>query len=688
RDGRFGEWLREIKDWAISRERYWGTPLPVWVADDGERVVLDSIKTLKKYSKKSGNTYFVMRHCQTENNLQKLWSFNLEREDVLTAEGKAMLQENVQLLADKNIDLIVASPYSRTQQTAALVAEALGIPKENIITDERIGEWRTGDGFDGKPIEEYFKLRNKGGDRYQFKLPGGESYADVLRRSGACLYDIDARYKNKNILFVSHGGSTRALMLHGEGVSFDTLFASTRSFRNFDNAEIRALDFVPLPHNEDFELDLHRPYIDSVVLEKDSTVFRRVKEVLDVWFDSGAMPFAQDHQPFSGEALRYPADFISEAIDQTRGWFYTLHAIGVLMGQGKAYNNVICLGHLLDAQGKKMSKSVGNVVDPWEQIEKYGVDALRLWMYSVNQPGDSKNYDEKTVDELVKKVFNLTYNVLSFYELYRDPSFEVDAENYEPVHVLDVWITARLNQFIALCTENLDTFKLFEPVRALRDFVDDLSTWYLRRSRERIKEGDRGAKQTLYIVLKTLAKVMAPFAPFTAEDLWQKLRNESDAESVHVAEWPKGNAFSVETLAEMQTVRDYCTTGNMLRKKENIPVRQPLATFFIPTLLSELYQEIIKDELNVKHIRQGEVSLDTHITSELKAEGNLRELIRAVQDKRKEKNLQPKDRIALSLSAAYKETVVLFEEELKKAVAAEEIIFTEGEDISIELKKQ
>ena len=188
-----------------------------------------------------------------------------------------------------------------------------------------------------------------------------------------------------------------------------------KGITTFRNAQIVDLYFTPIPHNEDYELDLHKPYIDEVPLVcKCGGKLTRTKEVMDVWLDSGTMPFSQDHYPFENrkwiEGKGYPADFICEAIDQTRGWFYTLHAVGVLMGRGKAYKNVICLGHLLDAKGKKMSKSLGNIVDPWIMIEKYGVDTLRLWMYCVNQPGESKNFDEKTVVLLHQQVFGLLFN--------------------------------------------------------------------------------------------------------------------------------------------------------------------------------------------------------------------------------------------------------------------------------------
>ena len=700
KEGRFGEWLRNIKDWAISRERYWGTPLPVWMAEDNQRIVVDSVATLKSLTKKSGNNYLVMRHGQTEHNLKGLWNYGNQDGDPLTSTGVEQVADAVKGLNGAHIDMIIASPFLRTLETAQEMAKMLGMPKDAIVTDARLAEWKVGGNYDGKPLNDFFAVRNSSEDRYNFKAEGGESYVEVVERAGEFIYDIEKTYKGKTILIISHGAVTRALELHARGLSFADMFSATRDYVNFANAEIRHIDFAPLPHNERYELDLHRPYIDDVVLERDGKEYRRIKEVMDVWFDSGAMPFASSVKisegTIGGQAssidrfkdIDYPADFISEAIDQTRGWFYTLHAIGVLMGRGNAYKNVICLGHLLDASGKKMSKSIGNIVDPWEQMAKYGVDTLRLWMYSVNQPGDSKNYDEKTVVELQRQVFGLLYNVLSFYELYRDTAIE----NTETVsdNVLDAWIMARLNQFIALTTESMDAYKTFEPVRALRDFMDDLSTWYLRRSRDRIKEGDKDAKRTLYIVLKTLTKVIAPFAPFAAEDVWQKLRGSADEESVHLTSWPQQETIDHILLKDMERVREYCTLGNSLRKKQNIPVRQPLiALKVVYDFKNQQEIDLIKDELNVKNIVHDltikeNAELDVTMTEELKLEGGYRELVRTVQDLRKETGLLPNDVITLTLPQEYGRIVELFGDEFKKTVGAREVLLSDVEMISLQ----
>jgi isoleucyl-tRNA synthetase len=708
KNGRFGEWLKDAKDWAISRERYWGTPLPIWQAADGERLFVDSVATLKQYVKKSGNTYRVMRHGQTEHNLKGLWNFG-DRTDPLTDTGKEQVATAAAALKDSRIDMIITSPFKRTLETSSLIAAHLGLTEENIIIDGRLGEWNVGAQFDGKPLDNYFSIRNAQEDRYGFKTEDGESYIDIIKRAGTFLYDIEQQYQGKNILIVSHGAVTRALELVANGLVVKNLFDSTRNFKNYDNAEVRQIDFAPLPHNEHFEIDLHRPFIDEVVLVKpaadmsgEAREFRRVKEVMDVWFDSGSMPFAQDHYPFDidSEHLPYPADFISEAIDQTRGWFYTMHAIGVLMGRGKAYKNVICLGHILDAEGKKMSKSIGNIVDPWQEMNRFGVDTLRLWMYSVNQPGDSKNYDQKTVVELERQTFGLLYNILSFYELYRDKDLEAELLS-ESSNVLDQWIMARLNMLTVLCTDSLDNYKLMEPVRAIKDFIGDLSTWYLRRSRDRLKDNDDESKKTLYVVLATLAKLLAPFAPFAAEDIWQQLKagrvsmdgtrhDSAESESsVHLTSWPTGAMASLEDILLMEQmiiVRSICTLGNALRKKLAIPVRQPLQSIIVRgEMLDTKYLTLIQDELNVKKVffdlgLEEEAILDTTITPELKAEGEYRELVRAVQDLRKAKGLTPSDVITVTLAPAMETTLMPFMEEFKKVVLAKEVSFAAGDE--------
>lgn len=662
KDGRFGEWLREVKDWAISRERYWGTPLPIWQTEDKkETLVVDSVETLKKYGKKSGNKYFVIRHGESLSNTKGVINCTDELEDNLTEAGILQTKESAKILKGKSIDLIISSPLSRTKQTASLVAESIGYASENIMIDERLIETQAL-GYDGKPWSERRSEYASPRDSFTKEIPGNENLLAIKRRVGDFLYDIENTYQNKNIVIVSHGAPLSLFPYVVDGLSLEQIL-SLSTYWDPKNSEIKEFAFAPIPHNADYELDLHRPFIDDVVLVKDGKEFRRVKEVLDVWFDSGAMPFAQHHYPFSNkENLPYPADYISEAIDQTRGWFYTLHAIGALTGRGLAYKNVICLGHLLDKDGKKMSKSVGNVINPWEMIDLFGVDALRYWMYTVNQPGESKNFDPKTVDDVVKKVFNLLLNVMKFYEPFASGR---DVAGAKSDNVLDVWILALLENLIFHMTKSLDDFKILEAARMIREFIADLSQWYLRRSRDRFKGDDEEDKQmavnTLGFVLEQLSLVMAPFMPFLAEDMYQKLRNSASYESVHLAPWPDVVAESVGqvmSLTSMNEVRRLVSLGLEARSRAGIKIRQPLPllTLQSDTLKAHTeYLSVLMDEVNVKNIAfdtslTEEVVLDTTIDENLKREGEARELIRAIQDMRKEKGLSVQDLITVKLA--------------------------------------
>ncbi len=433
--------------------------------------------------------------------------------------------------------------------------------------------------------------------------------------------------------------------------------------------------FAELGVGADF--DPHRPYVDEVVLKcgKCGGASRRVPEVCDVWFDSGAMPFAQWHYPFENKekidnAEAFPADYISEAIDQTRGWFYTLLAVSTLLGKERPYKNVICLGHVLDAKGKKMSKSLGNIVNPVEVVNQYGADAVRWYMYTINQPGESKRFDLKSLDEMVKKVFMILWNVETFYEMYAiGPRGPIGPTN----HVLDRWVLARLNALVRDATADLEGYRVTEPCRAIAEFINDLSTWFVRRSRDRFKGDDEADKTaavaTLRTCLLTTSKLLAPFTPFLADVLYQKL--EGGKKSVHLEDWPTVDAslLDEELLTAMARTRSVVSKALEKRAEAGRAVRQVLAsaTVTLPegTLADELI-DLVKDEVNVKTVvvEKGEyaVELDLALTPELVREGTIRELVRRVNDLRKKTGLSMGDRIELYVQSANAEMALALTE--------------------------
>jgi isoleucyl-tRNA synthetase len=494
--------------------------------------------------------------------------------------------------------------------------------------------------------------------------------------------------------------------------------------------------------------DPHRPFIDEWAWQcpRCGGIMKRVPEVLDCWFDSGSMPFAQWHYPFENKTridtdwtqtnaedsqrksalsprqsairsaswrrgLNYPADFIAEGIDQTRGWFYTLLAISTLLERGTCYKNVICLGLVLDAKGQKMSKSRGNVIYPLEVINQYGADSLRWYLYTINQAGESKLFDIEGVKKVVQRFFLTLWNCFQFYELFTNCPRQSALSPHQSANVLDQWIITKLNLLIKTVTERLDKYDITGAAREIENFVNDLSLWYIRRSRDRLKEA-KESRQVLGYVLLTLAKLLAPFIPFLSEEIYQRMRSAhrfptnyefntniritNPKESVHLTDWPifDEKAIDLKLIEEMESVRQICETGHRLRAEAKIKVRQPLPRLKIKNEKLKMAKELldlVKDEINVKEIIfdptiQEEIVLDTEITPELKEEGILRELIHQINFLRKEAKLTIKNKINLYYQTESTELKNIFQkffEKIKEETISKNLIESESKKAKI-----
>ena len=373
---------------------------------------------------------------------------------------------------------------------------------------------------------------------------------------------------------------------------------------------------------DDAKVELHRPYIDKVTFKckECGGTMKRVPEVIDCWFDSGAMPFAQHHYPFENKELfeqQFPADFISEAVDQTRGWFYSLMAESTLLFNKAPYKNVIVLGHVQDENGQKMSKSKGNAVDPFEALEKYGADAIRWYFYINSAPWLPNRFHGKAVEEGQRKFMGTLWNTYAFYVLYAeidqfDPTkYTLD---YDKLSVMDKWLLSKMNSMVKAVDDNLGNYRIPEAARALDDFVDEMSNWYVRRSRERFWAKDMpqdkiNAYMTLYTALVTVAKAAAPMIPFMTEDIYQNLVRSVDKdakESIHLCDFPKVNEAHIDKELEenMERVLKVVVLGRACRNKSNIKNRQPIGKMFVKAgfELPEFFKEIITEELNIKEV--------------------------------------------------------------------------------------
>jgi len=549
-------------------------------------------------------------------------------------------------------------------------------------------------------------------------------------------------------------------------------------------------------------IELHKPYIDKVHLKcpKCGKSMDRVEEVIDCWFDSGSMPFAQHHYPFENKELfeaNFPAQFISEAVDQTRGWFYTLLAISTTVFDTNPFENCIVLGHVLDKNGLKMSKHKGNVLSPFTILENQGADALRWYFYTASAPWLPSRFYEGAVIEAQRKFIGTLWNVYSFYVLYAEiDNFDpTKYENFESGNIMDKWMMSKLNTLVKNIDDHLTNYRITQGALELEDFVDELSNWYVRRNRSRywvelLTDDKIGAYMTLYRVITTFAKISAPFIPFITEELYQNLVVAFDAsapESIHLCAWPEYREDQVDKALEEEMDMAYKTVklGRSARNAANIKNRQPLSKMLVSSKsLPEYYGDIVREELNIKEVELGadlskyvkfeikpnlpvlgkpygklipgikkaigamnqmelaqtinnggivtinvagtEIELNsekllvtmqglegyafagegemgvvliTHITEELKEEGNVREILSKIQNLRKESGFEVADKIRIFVSGneMLQNIIAKFEEQIKKDTLAVEVVYKavreykvvriNGEDLELDLEK-
>jgi len=756
KDGRFGKWLEGAKDWAISRARFWGAPIPIWKSDDNQYICIDSIAKLEQLSgikvndlhkhivdkiviKKDGveyhripdvldcwfesgsmpyaqrhypfseiptlkNEFILVRHGESLSNTEEVFSTQVETSTKypLTENGMAVVRDTAKLLKDEKIDMIVSSDFLRTKQTAEIIGKELNV---SVEFDERLREIYS-ETFDGQP---YSEGNEKWPRTVRLNTPPdqtGETYNMIRSRMLSLVKELNDKYSNKKIILVSHGAPIKMLQASFSGIGKEEIVTS--EYPDKGNA-------VKLVEN------------------------KSIKKFDDV----------------------FPAEFIAEGQDQTRGWFYTLMVLSTALFNKPAFKNVVVNGIVLAENGKKMSKRLKNYPDPMKVFNAYGADALRF--YLLKSPvvrGDDLRFSEKGVKDVVKLIILPLWNSYSFFVTYANiDNWEKqykDISDLDLSNTLDKWIVSRLVETIEDMNSSMEKYDLQKSTE-IETFIDDLTNWYIRRSRRRFWKSENDtdkncAYQTLHFVLVNLSKIIAPLMPFISEEIFTNLENK---ESVHLEDWPSFDKkyIDIELNNKITLTRRIVKLGHSIRSRKNIKVRQPLSTVEICIENEkelDINIDVIKNELNVKNVKfikdtntladkiispnakiigpkygnevqkiikeakegnykfmddnkiqvgefileeneydvrfiskEGKdvdsdkeilVSLDTQLTQELMNEGNVRDLIRYIQDLRKDAEYNVDDRIYIYIDDAGKNLIKGFEEYLMKETLATKII--------------
>ena len=500
-------------------------------------------------------------------------------------------------------------------------------------------------------------------------------------------------------------------------LSRDRFWATAMPVWKSESGKIRVIgSYAELKELSGVELeDYHRPWVDEITFEIDGEKYTRIDKVLDCWFESGSMPFAQFHYPFENKEKfekNFPGDFIVEYIGQVRAWFYYVHAVNTALFGKNAFKNVITTGVVAGNDGRKMSKSLGNYTDPNELMDQYSADSLRfLLLTSPLLNGEDFALHDKDVSDVARKL-SMIWNMYDFFTMYASvDGWEFDGELKDPSkdleNPLDKWIVSRVHELRNEITENMNVYNIPRALEGVLPFLDDASNWFVRRSRRRFWKSENGtdklqAYQTLHYVLSYLALILAPFVPFLTEELWGKMVSDG---SVHLKDWPEAGEIDESLLAEMAEVRGYVNEALALRAKNGIKIRQPLASVKVPRNAKSFdFTPILMEELNVKNVDFGGegVEFDFELTPELRAEGLMREIIRHIQTARKKAGLNVDDRIELNFISENTEVLnsfKKFEQEISKEVLASkaeiseneldfvQVVKVEGSEVKISLKK-
>ena len=694
RDGRFGNWLKDAREWAVSRDRFWGAPIPTWkVEKTGEYIIVGSLEEMFK-KMRSKNRYMFVRHGYAASNEKGILICQKEKDDGLTEKGKEQAMRVAQKLKIKKPTVIFHSPMNRARETAEYIAKETDAKmiEEPLLTELQVPDMH------GKSVHSLRKIIRESGSfkNLRKKIAGGESFADVHKRILLFFEKVDQEYKDANIVVVTH----RAVITSARSMA-PTFEAFERRYRKnvflpIQHAGIHTIAYKHIQRAEDGAIDLHRPYIDAVVLyDQSGNPAYHTKEVFDCWFESGAMPYGSHHYPFENKwafnpmwRRGFPAHFICEGLDQTRGWFYSMMAIGVGAFNQSPYRQVVVTGLIRAADGKKMSKSLQNYTDPMKIVERYGADALRHYLLGSSVVrGEDLDFKDEQVDEIYKKVYARLHNCLNFYTIYAHLPHQRGSRN-----LLDIYIRSRLAETRDAMTKGFESYHIDEAVAPIGSFVEDFSTWYIRRSRDRIKNRtDDGAqaRETLRYILTEFAKCLAPIAPLYAEHLFSEMRKHHPhklflPESVHLAKWPQKMWVQKEAIEKTAAVRSVVSVAHEQRAEAGIKVRQPLTKVVVQQEVDEEQKELIKAEVNVKEVivdsvATQPVTLYTELTEELRAEGFVRECIRNIQKIRKEKGFSPTriaDTLSMHIPEEQKKYLQAHEEKIKQEVQVRTITYT------------